>query len=126
MILEGLTEIKENKADIMIEYQPVVSDSVNIYSDVIAIGDEPPGRTDRFLFSIETGQADQISSRPYNAPIYFQGEVETLGHIITPEGIQPCPSKLAAITDFTMIRNFKEVAGFLGFAGYYRKFIRGF
>ncbi|XP_068240066.1 uncharacterized protein [Palaemon carinicauda] len=34
--------------------------------------------------------------------------IEFLGHIITPTGIQPCPSKVAAIRDYPRPRNSKE------------------
>ncbi|XP_068203638.1 uncharacterized protein [Palaemon carinicauda] len=52
--------------------------------------------------------------------------VEFSGHIITQEGIQPCPNKVAANRDFPRPRNSYKVAGFLCLAGYYCKFIRGF
>lgn len=49
-----------------------------------------------------------------------------LGHLITPQGIQPNPIKLEAVRNFPVPKNRKELKQFLGLAGYYRKFVRNF
>ncbi|XP_074027679.1 uncharacterized protein [Leptinotarsa decemlineata] len=61
---------------------------------------------------------------------FLQREVAFLGHIITSEGIQPNPQKIEAILKYTpnnpIPRTTKEIKGFLGLLGYYRKFIKDF
>ncbi|MGR0202378.1 hypothetical protein, partial [Klebsiella pneumoniae] len=37
-----------------------------------------------------------------------------------------CPEKVKAIAELAVPRNLKEVRGFLGMVGYYRKFIKDF
>lgn len=54
---------------------------------------------------------------------FFKREVEFLGHIITPNGIQPNPRKIAAITKLPLPKTHKEIKSFLGMIGFYRKFI---
>ena len=52
--------------------------------------------------------------------------MEFLGHVITKDGISVNPKKVEDILDWQAPKNVKEVRGFLGMAGYYRRFIEGF
>lgn len=53
-------------------------------------------------------------------------EVAFLGHIITPEGIKPNPSKIKAVQEYPLPKTVKEIKSFLGLVGYYRRFILNF
>lgn len=53
-------------------------------------------------------------------------EVAFLGHLITPEGIKPNPSKIEAVQKFPIPKTIKEIKSFLGLVGYYRRFISNF
>ncbi|KAA3470026.1 DNA/RNA polymerases superfamily protein [Gossypium australe] len=57
---------------------------------------------------------------------FWLREVGFLGHIISAEGIRVDPSKISAIIDWKPLRNVIEVHSFLGLAGYYRRFVKGF
>ena len=57
---------------------------------------------------------------------FLRKDVEFLGHIITPSGIKPNPSKLSAIENFPIPKTTKEIKSFLGLIGYYRRFISSF
>lgn len=57
---------------------------------------------------------------------FLKKEVDFLGHVVTPEGIKPNPSKIKAILDYPIPRTTKDIRGFLGLLGYYRKFIKDF
>jgi hypothetical protein len=47
-----------------------------------------------------------------------------LGHVISADGVAIDTSKIKSIEDWLTPTNLKELCGFLGLSGYYRKFIR--
>lgn len=57
---------------------------------------------------------------------FLKKEVAFLGHIVTDQGVKPNPDKIIAIQKWPIPRNQKELKGFLGILGYYRRFVRDF
>ncbi|KAG8492331.1 hypothetical protein CXB51_009857 [Gossypium anomalum] len=57
---------------------------------------------------------------------FWLREVSFLGHVVSASGIRVDPSKISAILNWEPPRNITEVRSFLGLAGYYRRFVKGF
>ncbi|KAK7938973.1 hypothetical protein WMY93_002299 [Mugilogobius chulae] len=57
---------------------------------------------------------------------FFQTSVRYLGHVVSEEGVETDPDKIVALKSWPVPRTLKELKSFLGFAGYYRRFIRGY
>ena len=57
---------------------------------------------------------------------FWLKEVSFLGHIMSVEDIRVEPAKIETIVSWKLPRNVIEVRSFLGLAGYYRRFVKGF
>ena len=57
---------------------------------------------------------------------FFQRKVLFLGHQVSADGLAPDPAKVEAIEQWAVPKSVRDVRVFLGYAGYYRRFIRGF
>ena len=58
--------------------------------------------------------------------IFFQSSVKYLGHVVSREGVMADPDKVRKVATWPVPTSTKETQSFLGFASYYRRFIRDF
>lgn len=49
-----------------------------------------------------------------------------MGHQISMQGVQPDLEKILVVQEWSQPTNLKELRGFLGLSGYYRRFIQGY
>jgi len=56
----------------------------------------------------------------------FRTSLPFLGHIVSRDGLRCDPEKITAVTQWRIPTTVKEVREFLGFAGYYRRFVPQF
>ena len=57
---------------------------------------------------------------------FLKREIVYLGHVISEEGVRVNPAKIQAISNFPEPKSKKNIKQFLGLAGFFRKFVRGF
>ena len=87
------------------------------------------GTADRNLTNLE-----HVLERLYNAGLklkpskccFLQTRVKFLGHIISGNGIEVDPSKTDALTTWPVPKNVKQLQRFLGFSGFYRRFVKDY
>lgn len=53
-------------------------------------------------------------------------EVEYLGHMVSESGVAMDKVKVQAVMDWPIPKNLKQLRGFLGLTGYYRRFIKSY
>lgn len=57
---------------------------------------------------------------------FFRSSVKYLGHIVDAQGVHTDPDKVSALKNWPRPANREQLKCFLGFAGYYRRFVDGF
>ena len=57
---------------------------------------------------------------------FGQNQVNYLGHWVSSKGVKADPEKISAMVNWLVPKTLKELRGFLGFTGFYRRFISGY
>nr|GEV26418.1 retrovirus-related Pol polyprotein from transposon 17.6 [Tanacetum cinerariifolium]GEX07176.1 retrovirus-related Pol polyprotein from transposon 17.6 [Tanacetum cinerariifolium] len=63
---------------------------------------------------------------PLEKYVFAVNQLEYLGHVISAKSVVTDPSMIEAMKSWPVPRNIKELRGFLGLTGYYKRFIKGF
>nr|GEV00618.1 putative mitochondrial protein [Tanacetum cinerariifolium] len=58
--------------------------------------------------------------------IFLAPQVEYLGHVLSAQGVAIDPSKIQAMATWPILTTLKQLRGFLGLIGYYRRFIKNY
>lgn len=56
----------------------------------------------------------------------FQKSIKCLGHVVSEDGVSTDPDKLATVKAWPQPQHISKVQSFLGFVGFYRRFIKEF
>ena len=74
---------------------------------------------------LETLRKEQLYAKLIKCEFWLN-EVSFLGHIVSKEGIRVDPKKIEVVVEWKPPRNVTKIHSFLGLAGYYRRFVKGF
>ena len=123
----GLTNALVAFMDLMNHvFRPYVDQFVVVFIDDILVYSKNQEDHDAHLWVVlETLRNEQLYEKLSKCE-FWPGEVSFLGHIVSEEGIRVDPKKIEVIIEWKPQRNVTEVRSFLGLAGHYRRFVKGF
>ena len=109
-----------------IVFSGMIYNSCLVYlDDIIIFGQTIIEHNQRLESVLKRLQNANLKLKPTKC--YFgKKSVAFLGHIISDKGISTDPEKLKRIQEWPRPRNQDDIRSFLGYATYYRKFIKGF
>lgn len=93
--------------------------------DVIVFSATPEEHLKRLEGVFEKLSAAGLKLKPSKCT-FFQSELSYLGHLVSEHGIATDPAKIQAVKDWPVPHTVSDIKSFLGFVGYYRRFIKGF
>ena len=107
-------------------FRPYVDQFVVVFIDDILVYSKDREDHDTHLrVVLETLRKEQLYAKLSKCEFWL-GEVSFLEHIVSKDGIRVDPKKIEVIIEWKILRNVTEVRSFLGLAGYYRRFVKGF
>ena len=123
----GLTNAQAAFMDLMNRvFRPYVDQFVVVFIDDILVYSKDAQEHEQHLrIVLETLREKKLYAKLSKCD-FWQKEVSFLGHIVSAEGIRVDPAKIEAVVNWKSPQNVTEVRNFLGLAGYYRRFVRGF
>ena len=93
--------------------------------DIIVFSQTPEEHLVRLQVVFDKLKAAGLKLKPSKCEL-FREEINYLGHVVGHKGIATDPKKIEAVTEWPRSTTVTEVRSFLGFVGYYRRFIPNF
>ena len=93
--------------------------------DIIVFSDTKEEHIKRLEAVFQKLMAAGLKLKPTKC-FFFRKEIEYLGHVVSGKGISTNPKKIEAVTKWPTPKTVYDVRSFLGFVGYYRRFIKNF
>jgi len=93
--------------------------------DVIVFGENLGVHNERLREVFDRMRKYNLKLQPDKCE-FLRKKVSYLGHIIGQTGVKPDEKRIEAVRDYPEPKTTRELEGFLGLAGYYRRFISNF
>ncbi|KAJ8754270.1 hypothetical protein K2173_002170 [Erythroxylum novogranatense] len=123
----GLTNAPAAFMDLMNRvFRPYLDQFVVVFiDDILVYSRNEHDHSEHLRIVLQTLRERQLYAKLSKCDFWLQ-EISFLGYVVSSEGIRVDPSKIEAIVNWKPPRNVTEVRSFLGLAGYYRRFVKGF
>ena len=127
VMLFGLTNAPVAFMDLMNRvFRPYVHQFVVVFiDDILVYSKDRENHDTRLRVVLETLRKEQLYAKLSKCEFWLN-EVSFLGHLVSEKGIRVDPMKIEVIIEWKPSRNVTKVRSFLGLAGYYRRFVKGF
>ena len=93
--------------------------------DIIVFDKTPEEHLQRFAVVCEKLRQAKLKVKPSKCN-FIRTQISYLGHLVCREGITTDPSKIEAVRNWLKPRTLDDIRSFLGFVGYYGKFMKNF
>lgn len=93
--------------------------------DIILHSDNMEQHIERLEMLLARLQQANLKLKPSKCKL-LQEKVEFLGHLISAAGVETCSEKIRAVEEWPTPTTVRQVRSFLGLAGHYRDFIKGY
>ena len=123
----GMTNAPTEFMDLMNRvFRPYVDQFVVVFIDDILVYSKDAQEHEQHLKIVLQMLREKKLYAKLNKCDFWLKEVSFLGHIVSAEGIRVDPTNIEAVVNWKPPLNVIEVRIFLGLAGYYKIFMRGF